>query len=51
MEIVSTYTHEHNQGGQPCNFFAGNAQKEKIQDDRHTFLVYITFDRLFKFNV
>ena len=30
MEIISTYIQEHNQGGQPCKAFAGNAQKVKI---------------------
>ena len=27
MEITCTYIQESNLGGQPCNFFAGNAQK------------------------
>ena len=46
VEIISTYTHEHNLGGQPCKYFAGNVQKAKIQNGRHKCLVYITFERL-----
>ena len=45
VEIISTCTHEHNLGGQPCKYFAGNALEAKIQDGRHKCLVYITFER------
>ena len=45
MEIISTYTHEHNLGGQPCKYFVGNAKRAKIQDDHHKCLVYINFER------
>ena len=44
MEIISTHTHEINLDGQPCNFFAGSAKKAKIQDGRHKYRVYITFE-------
>ena len=47
VEIISTYTHKHNLGEQPCKKFAGNAQKAKIQDGRHTLFVYITFEQVF----
>ena len=43
MEIISTDIQEHNLGGQPCNFFAGNAQKAKIQDAHHKYMMHITF--------
>ena len=43
MEIISTDIQEHNLGGQPCKFFAGNVQKAKIQDGRHKYLIRITF--------
>ena len=42
-EIISTYIQEHNLGGQPCQFIAGKAQKAKIQDGRHQYLIHITF--------
>ena len=43
MEIISTYIQEHSLGGQPYKPFAGNAQKAKIQDGRHKYLIHITF--------
>ena len=44
MEIIlDTDIQEHNLDGQPRNFFAGNAQKAKIQDGRHKYLMRITF--------
>ena len=43
MEIISTDIQKHNLGGQPRNFFAGDAQKAKIQDGRHKYLMRITF--------
>ena len=30
VEIISTYTHKHNLGEQPCKYFAGYAQKAKV---------------------
>ena len=41
MEIISTYIQEHNLGGQPSTFFAGNAQNAKIQDGRHINISYV----------
>ena len=46
VEIISTYTHKHNLGEQPRKYFAGNAQKTKVQDGRHTFFVYITIQQV-----
>ena len=43
MEIISTYIRQNNLGGQPCNVFAGNAQKAKIQHGRHKYRKRITF--------
>ena len=43
MEIICTYIQEHNLGGQPCNFFAGNAQNTKNQDGRHKYVSFFEF--------
>ena len=51
MEIISTDIQKHNLGVQPCNFFVGNAQKNKIQDGRHKYLMHIIFNRFFEFHV
>ena len=41
MEITSRYIYiqEHSLGGKLCIFFAGRAQRAKIQDGRHKYLV------------
>ena len=43
MLAGGNHLYEHNPGGDPCKYFAGNAQKAKIQDFGHKCLVYRTF--------